>query len=117
MSLSLFLTLCAVAPALTATVPHNRTAHNRTSFDYVIVGGGTAGLTLANRLTENPYVTVAVIEGGTYVEQVAGNLSAVPAYAGELEVLAATDTAVDWGFKTTPQAVRQPSDPSHGDHY
>ncbi len=29
---------------------------------YAIAGGGTAGLTLANRLTENPNVTVAVLE-------------------------------------------------------
>ena len=28
----------------------------------VIAGGGTAGLTLANRLTENPEITVAVLE-------------------------------------------------------
>lgn len=35
-----------------------------TEFDYVIVGGGTAGAVLANRLTEDRNVTVAVIEGG-----------------------------------------------------
>lgn len=34
------------------------------SHDYVIIGGGTAGLCVAARLTENPEVTVAVIEGG-----------------------------------------------------
>lgn len=33
-------------------------------FDYVIAGGGTAGLALAGRLTEDPDVTVAVIEAG-----------------------------------------------------
>ncbi|KDN51322.1 GMC oxidoreductase [Tilletiaria anomala UBC 951] len=33
-------------------------------FDYVIVGGGTAGSVLANRLTEDYNVSVAVIEGG-----------------------------------------------------
>lgn len=34
------------------------------TFDYVIVGGGTAGLTVASRLSENSSATVAVIEAG-----------------------------------------------------
>lgn len=34
------------------------------SYDYVVVGGGTAGLVVAARLTENPNVTVGVIEAG-----------------------------------------------------
>lgn len=34
------------------------------SYDYVVVGGGTAGLCVAARLTENPDVKVAVIEAG-----------------------------------------------------
>ncbi|KAK5124436.1 hypothetical protein LTR85_001653 [Meristemomyces frigidus] len=33
-------------------------------FDYVVVGGGTAGLCVAARLTENPDVKVGVIEAG-----------------------------------------------------
>lgn len=37
-----------------------------TTFDYVICGGGTAGLALAARLSENPDVTVGVIEAGKY---------------------------------------------------
>ncbi len=33
-------------------------------YDYVIVGGGTAGCVLANRLTEDPKVSVAMVEHG-----------------------------------------------------
>lgn len=34
------------------------------SYDYVIVGGGTAGLTVADRLTEDEDTTVLVVEYG-----------------------------------------------------
>lgn len=77
------------------------------SFDYVIVGGGTAGLALANRLSELPY-SVAVIEAGGFYEVNNGNVSQIP-----LDVPIGTDKntqnynpLVDWGFVTTPQEVR-----------
>lgn len=33
-------------------------------YDYVVIGGGTAGCVVAARLTENPNITVGVIEAG-----------------------------------------------------
>lgn len=37
---------------------------NPSTFDYVIIGGGTAGLVVAARLSETEDVTVCVLEAG-----------------------------------------------------
>ncbi|MFE9998043.1 GMC oxidoreductase [Streptomyces avermitilis] len=41
-----------------------RSVTDEPEYDYVIVGGGTAGCVLAARLTEDPDCRVCVIEGG-----------------------------------------------------
>ncbi|KAF6811615.1 choline dehydrogenase [Colletotrichum sojae] len=47
------------------------------SYDYVVVGGGTAGLTLASRLAAT-LASVAVVEAGGFYEVENGNNSVVP---------------------------------------
>jgi len=67
-------------------------------YDYVIVGGGTAGLAVAARLTENEDVTVGVIEAGK--NHLNDMLVDTPAMF--LQMFSNPD--YDWNFKTTPQA-------------
>ena len=82
------------------------TSNTSSTFDYVVVGGGTAGLTIANRLSENPSVLVAVIEAGTFYEIASGNTSEIPADDPAYNGKDPKDTGpVDWDFTTTPQAV------------
>ncbi|KAF2966205.1 hypothetical protein GQX73_g7375 [Xylaria multiplex] len=76
------------------------------TYDYVIVGGGTAGLTLASRLVEQKAGSVAVVEAGSFYEVGQGNISQIPAdtvfYTGKSEN--DTQPRTDWGYITTPQA-------------
>ena len=74
------------------------------TYDYVIVGGGTAGLTVANRLSK--HFTVAVIEAGGFYEIENSNLTEVPAndvyYLGKSPLW--NSPLIDWLQYTTPQA-------------
>lgn len=83
-------------------------SHKGKVFDYIIIGGGTAGLTVAARLAQSGRNNVAVIEAGGYYENnPEGNLSVIPAddiyYAGASP--SDTNPLIDWGFVTIPQTV------------
>ncbi|MCJ1408973.1 hypothetical protein MMC19_003050 [Ptychographa xylographoides] len=66
-------------------------------FTHIIVGGGTAGLVVAARLSENPRFLVGVLEAGaTAFEDPRIN---VPGRFGE-----SLGSEYDWKFETTPQA-------------
>lgn len=80
------------------------------SFDYVIVGGGTAGLTIATRLASDPGISVAVIEAGGFYEVDNGNKSTVPGYANYYTGSEPNNfqPLIDWGFSTVPQTAVRP---------
>uniref|UniRef100_L7J8I6 Choline dehydrogenase n=1 Tax=Pyricularia oryzae (strain P131) TaxID=1143193 RepID=L7J8I6_PYRO1 len=50
------------------------------TFDYVVVGGGNAGLAVAARLAQQQKGTVAVVEAGSFYEIGNSNMSEVPAF-------------------------------------
>ncbi|KDR85769.1 hypothetical protein GALMADRAFT_218865 [Galerina marginata CBS 339.88] len=66
-------------------------------YDFVIVGGGTAGNVVANRLTENPKVSVLVLEAGGSNEGVLQ--ISVPLFCTRVT----PKTPYDWNFTTVPQ--------------
>lgn len=66
-----------------------------------VVGGGTAGLTVAKRLPEDTSVTVAVIEAGT-IYQIADPVAEIPGGDGTFVGTTESLPTVDWGFFTAP---------------
>ena len=91
---------------LAAAVPRI-SHHSQPTYDYIIIGGGTSGLVVANRLSELENVNVLVIEAGGSVY----NNSNVTDTVGYGQ---AFGTEIDWAYETvkqewgggTPQIVR-----------
>ena len=67
------------------------------SYDYIIVGGGTAGCVLANRLTASGKYRVLVLEAGGKPKSMWINIP-----AGFTKLL--TNKKYNWRFQTEPEA-------------
>lgn len=65
-------------------------------YDYIIVGAGSAGCVLANRLTEDPSCNVLLLEAGGESDSPRVR---TPALYGSLQ-----DSDLDWGDRTPPQS-------------
>jgi choline dehydrogenase-like flavoprotein len=65
-------------------------------FDYVVIGGGSAGCVVASRLSENSNITVCLLEAGG-----AGNNWVVKAPIG-IAIMVPSKTN-NWAFETVPQ--------------
>ncbi|KAJ7493964.1 alcohol oxidase [Mycena latifolia] len=74
----------------------NAQSFSETAFDFVVVGGGTAGITVASRLAENPNIKVGVIEAGEYRPN--DTTIDVPNSQGYIG-----NPDYDWGFTSTLQ--------------
>ena len=68
-------------------------------FDYIVIGGGSAGSVIASRLSENPDVSVCLLEAG-------GKGSHLPIRVPAMVIAALHGGALtnaNWGFETIPQ--------------
>lgn len=70
------------------------TPRNKEEFDFIVIGAGSAGCVVANRLTEVPHWKVLLLEAG-------GNenfFSDIPIFAPFLSM-----TPMNWGYNSEPQ--------------
>ncbi|KAI0011190.1 putative GMC oxidoreductase [Xylariaceae sp. FL0662B] len=80
-----------------ATVDTASTADLGAEYDYIVVGGGTSGLVVASRLTEDKYVRVLVLEAG------ANRLKDPKISIQGLAAATYFDPDYDWCINTEPQ--------------
>ena len=72
-----------------------------------MIGGGTAGITIASRLAETPGTTVALVEAGGFYETESGNTTTIPGLSilapyisTAVPVQGQEQSPIDWGLIT-----------------
>ncbi|KAI0642211.1 alcohol oxidase [Trametes meyenii] len=94
-----FVTLaCAAASTQAALYTDPAQLPKGKRYDYVVIGSGPGGSTVAARLSEDPHVNVLVIEAGVKGDGVLD--IDVPALAPNLQ----PSSAFDWNYTVVPQA-------------
>ncbi|CAL1262840.1 unnamed protein product [Larinioides sclopetarius] len=88
------LPLLLISLATQRNAPKEAT-HIRDEYDYIVVGGGSAGSVVANRLSEEPCVTVLLLEAGATKPPLLNDIPSLGRYFW--------NTDIDWQFKTVPQ--------------
>jgi choline dehydrogenase-like flavoprotein len=68
---------------------------NGARFDFIVVGGGTAGNVVAGRLAENPNVSILIVEAGV------ANPHQIPEITTPSEAMGLRSSQHDWAYKTT----------------
>ncbi|CAE6448906.1 unnamed protein product [Rhizoctonia solani] len=99
MKLALSFSLLACLGLATGTPIASGSEFAEKEFDYIIVGGGLAGLVLANRLSENSNVRVGVIEAGRYFE----NDALINTPTAARNRLLQMNATYDWRLSSVPQ--------------